>query len=170
MSDFGNTHTAFLGSLGLGTLARIFRAVSFKKTRCPWAFFTNSPGIVQKCDFGSMSCHRICRSSPPRCAVTSRSRNQAHTYAFCVAQASHKRRISLSVSTRSRVVSFVGFLTMITGFAVGATSRCSAAKVRIRETSAPNAGQNVGVTQVGEHIWLATFMHYDLGYFDDETG
>ena len=31
------------------------------------------------------------------------------------------------------------------------------------------AGQNVGVTQVGEHIWLVTFMHYDLGYFDDET-
>jgi putative transposase len=32
------------------------------------------------------------------------------------------------------------------------------------------AGQNVGVTQVGDHIWLVTFMHYDLGYFDDETG
>jgi putative transposase len=27
----------------------------------------------------------------------------------------------------------------------------------------------VGVTQVGEHIWLVTFMQYDLGYFDDET-
>ena len=31
------------------------------------------------------------------------------------------------------------------------------------------AGQNVGVTQVGERIWLVTFLHYDLGYFDDET-
>ena len=31
------------------------------------------------------------------------------------------------------------------------------------------AGQKVGVTQVGERIWLVTFMHYDLGYFDDET-
>jgi putative transposase len=31
------------------------------------------------------------------------------------------------------------------------------------------AGQNVGVLQVGERIWLVTFMHYDLGYFDDET-
>ena len=31
------------------------------------------------------------------------------------------------------------------------------------------AGQNVGVTQVGERIWLVTFMHHDLGYFDDET-
>jgi putative transposase len=31
------------------------------------------------------------------------------------------------------------------------------------------AGQNVGVTQVGERIWLVTFMEYDLGYFDDET-
>jgi putative transposase len=32
------------------------------------------------------------------------------------------------------------------------------------------AGQNVGGTQVGERIWLVTFMHHDLGYFDDETG
>ena len=26
-----------------------------------------------------------------------------------------------------------------------------------------------GITQVGERIWLVTFMQYDLGYFDDET-
>ena len=31
------------------------------------------------------------------------------------------------------------------------------------------AGQNVGITQVGERIGLVTFMTYDLGYFDDET-
>jgi putative transposase len=31
------------------------------------------------------------------------------------------------------------------------------------------AGQNVGVTQVGDQLWLVTFMQYDLGYFDDET-
>jgi putative transposase len=31
------------------------------------------------------------------------------------------------------------------------------------------AGQKVGVKQVSEHVWLVTFMDYDLGYFDDET-
>ena len=31
------------------------------------------------------------------------------------------------------------------------------------------AGQTVGIKQVNEHLWLATFMHYDLGYFDDEA-
>ena len=31
------------------------------------------------------------------------------------------------------------------------------------------AGQNIGVTQVGDGLWLVTFMQYDLGYFDDET-
>lgn len=31
------------------------------------------------------------------------------------------------------------------------------------------AGQLVGVRQVAERVWLVTFMHYDLGYFDDET-
>ena len=28
---------------------------------------------------------------------------------------------------------------------------------------------NARVTQVGERVWLVTFMRYDLGYFDDET-
>jgi putative transposase len=31
------------------------------------------------------------------------------------------------------------------------------------------AGQAVGVRQVGDRIWLVTFMDYALGYFDDET-
>src|SRR6185503_6977371 len=31
------------------------------------------------------------------------------------------------------------------------------------------AGQDVGVRQVSDRIWLVTFMDYDLGYFDDET-
>ena len=31
------------------------------------------------------------------------------------------------------------------------------------------AGQQVGVRQTDERIWLVTFMDYDLGYFDDET-
>ena len=30
------------------------------------------------------------------------------------------------------------------------------------------AGQKVGVREVSEHIWLVTFMHYDLGFFDDQ--
>lgn len=31
------------------------------------------------------------------------------------------------------------------------------------------AGQTVGVKQVEDHLWLVSFMHYDLGYFDDQT-
>jgi putative transposase len=31
------------------------------------------------------------------------------------------------------------------------------------------AGQNVGVTQVGERLWLVTFMPVRSRYFDDET-
>ena len=31
------------------------------------------------------------------------------------------------------------------------------------------AGQSVGVTQVAERMWLVTFMHYDLGSFDEDT-
>jgi putative transposase len=31
------------------------------------------------------------------------------------------------------------------------------------------AGQKVGVKPVEDRIWLVSFMHYDLGYFDDET-
>ena len=31
------------------------------------------------------------------------------------------------------------------------------------------AGQNVGVKEVSDKIWLVSFMQYDLGYFDHET-
>ena len=31
------------------------------------------------------------------------------------------------------------------------------------------AGQNVGVKEVSDKIWLVTFMQYDLGFFDHET-
>jgi putative transposase len=31
------------------------------------------------------------------------------------------------------------------------------------------AGQNVGIKEVSDKIWLVTFMQYDLGYFDHET-
>ena len=32
------------------------------------------------------------------------------------------------------------------------------------------AGQTVGIKEVAEKIRLVTFMHYDLGFFDHETG
>ena len=32
------------------------------------------------------------------------------------------------------------------------------------------AGQNVGIKEVAEKIWSVSFMHYDLGFFDHETG
>jgi hypothetical protein len=32
------------------------------------------------------------------------------------------------------------------------------------------AGQNVGIKEISEQIWLVTFMHYDLGFFDHEAG
>jgi len=32
------------------------------------------------------------------------------------------------------------------------------------------AGQNLGIKEVEEKIWLVSFMHYDLGFFDHETG
>jgi putative transposase len=30
------------------------------------------------------------------------------------------------------------------------------------------AGQNAGIKQVGDKVWLASFTEYDLGDFDDE--
>jgi len=32
------------------------------------------------------------------------------------------------------------------------------------------AGQRVGIREIEEKIWLVSFMHYDLGFFDHETG
>jgi putative transposase len=36
--------------------------------------------------------------------------------------------------------------------------------------SAVFAGQNVGVREITDNIWLISFMHYDLGFFDHESG
>jgi putative transposase len=35
--------------------------------------------------------------------------------------------------------------------------------------SAVFAGHNVGVREVADHVWLISFMHYDLGFFDDQS-
>jgi putative transposase len=32
------------------------------------------------------------------------------------------------------------------------------------------AGQDIGITEVSEKIWLVSFMSYDLGFFDHESG
>src|SRR5215471_16725014 len=32
------------------------------------------------------------------------------------------------------------------------------------------AGQNVGIKEVADKVWLVSFMQYDLGFFDHETG
>jgi putative transposase len=32
------------------------------------------------------------------------------------------------------------------------------------------AGQNVGIREVSENVWLVSFMHYDLGFFDHQLG
>ena len=31
------------------------------------------------------------------------------------------------------------------------------------------AGQNVGVKQVADRIWMISFIQYNVGFFDDET-
>ena len=35
--------------------------------------------------------------------------------------------------------------------------------------SAVFAGHNVGVREVADHVWLISFMYYDLGFFDDQS-
>ena len=35
--------------------------------------------------------------------------------------------------------------------------------------SAVFAGQNVGIKEISEKIWLVSFMQYDLGFFDHES-
>jgi putative transposase len=46
------------------------------------------------------------------------------------------------------------------------SATCLAQKINLSQVF---AGQTVGVKQVDDRIWLASFMDYDLGYFDDET-
>jgi putative transposase len=53
----------------------------------------------------------------------------------------------------------------------GAVTHCGRICYKSRKVNLSQvfAGQEVGVKQVDDHLWLVTFMDYDLGYFDDET-
>jgi hypothetical protein len=44
------------------------------------------------------------------------------------------------------------------------TARCGS----IINISTALAGQRLGIKEVDDGIWLVSFMHYDLGYFDLE--
>jgi hypothetical protein len=55
------------------------------------------------------------------------------------------------------------------GLAVRTKPPKEARQSRARAVSQVFAGQKVGVKQSDDHLWLVTFMDYDLGYFDDET-
>jgi putative transposase len=38
-----------------------------------------------------------------------------------------------------------------------------------RVLSTVSAGENVGIKEVSDKIWLVSFMEFDLGFFDHET-
>jgi len=73
------------------------------------------------------------------------------------------------------VVEDISALSRFKSFAVIArnssfTYKGRAVEVRqVINLSQAFAGQNVGIKQVNEHIWLASFMQYDSGYIDDGT-
>jgi putative transposase len=52
---------------------------------------------------------------------------------------------------------------------MGEKGLCIACRWKIN-LSTVFAGQNVGVKEVSDKIWLVSFMQYDLGFFDHETG
>jgi putative transposase len=39
----------------------------------------------------------------------------------------------------------------------------------IREWTSAFAGQDVGIKEVEEGIWVVTFLDFDLGYFDENN-
>jgi len=71
----------------------------------------------------------------------------------------------------SRVYRGLGELTYPFHDATITVTHCGRICFRGRKVNLSHAlaGQNVGVVQVGERVWLVSFMEYDLGYFDDET-
>jgi hypothetical protein len=72
----------------------------------------------------------------------------------------------LLVSVTRRLTSFPlppGFSNIL----VTACGRICLHRKRIH-ISTVLAGQSLGIKEVDDGIWLASFMHYDLGYFDLE--
>jgi putative transposase len=51
-------------------------------------------------------------------------------------------------------------------------TRCGRICIGVRKINLSTvfAGQYVGIREVGDQIWLVSFMDYDLGFFDEEVG
>jgi len=64
-----------------------------------------------------------------------------------------------------------GKSALVTGASRGLTryGRICIGKRKIK-LSTVFAGQPVGITEVDSHIWLVSFLEYDLGFFDKDTG
>jgi putative transposase len=71
----------------------------------------------------------------------------------------------------SRIYRGLGELTYPFHDATITVTNCGRICFRGRKVNLSHAlaGQNVGISQVGDRVWLVSFMEYDLGYFDDET-
>jgi hypothetical protein len=71
---------------------------------------------------------------------------------------------------KSQIASFSPF-RCTDSWGLGQVTHCGRICYKSRKVNLSQvfAGQDVGVKQVDDHLWLVTFMGYDLGYFDDET-
>ena len=50
-------------------------------------------------------------------------------------------------------------------------SRCGRICMKGKKINFSNvfSGQDVGLKEQNDKIWLVSFMHYDLGYFDEDS-
>jgi len=78
--------------------------------------------------------------------------------------------LAVAIQTGLRVSELIRLRRTDVALGTGAHVRCEGRWNRGKiNVSTVFAGQDVGVRQVSDRIWLVSFMDYDLGYFDDET-
>ena len=97
----------------------------------------------------------------PRRASTTSGRTRPWACA-CRASSTRRRRAPIAASPTSPIRFTTGRPSSPTAGGICFDRR----KVNLSQVF---AGQQVGVRQVTDRIWLVSFMDYDLGYFDDET-
>jgi hypothetical protein len=99
---------------------------------------------------------------------------EALAYAFSIGLPSDEAQLD-SVGLRKRVERAVGQTPVELTYSFHNQNHhgdgCGRLCFRDRKVSLSHvfAGQSVGVTRSASRIGLVTFMHYDVGYFDDET-
>jgi hypothetical protein len=142
--------------------AQVLCRIALRPPRCNG--IAKNPAAILQCPFRSLEFGSRFNSSQARQIST------ALNFAIGRRPIHGKRYSSNGRMTFSKWLSFQPLATILKPLSRHRLERRICIGKRKINLSTVFAGQNVGVKEVSDKIWLVSFMRYDLGFFDQEEG